>query len=100
MEVFDQLFLNPFIFTHEPPTFPDPSAGYILSGHVHPAVRLKGKSRQSLKLPCFYFGEKNGLLPAFGQFTGTSVIEPAPGSEVFVIVEEKVIQVPHHIHRE
>ena len=34
---------------------------YPITGHIHPAVLLTGNARQSMRLPCFYFGEKNGI---------------------------------------
>ena len=80
----------PFVFRH----FPEPSTdGYVLAGHVHPAVTLRGDGRQRLRLPCFWFGEAVGLLPAFGGFTGSADVRPRPGDRVFVIADGEVIQV-------
>ena len=65
-----------------------------IAGHIHPAVHMKGKARQSLRLPCFYFDNKKRLiLPAFGNFTGTHIIQPHEGEKVFVIAANKVINV-------
>jgi len=83
---------GPFLFSHHP-VAELPSGCYNLAGHVHPAVRLRGGARQRLKLPCFYFGERQALLPAFGQFTGTQVVAPRKGDRVFVIVDEEVVRV-------
>ena len=80
----------PFILSHEP--F-DPVSGYALAGHQHPAALLTGAGRQSLRLPCFWFGERCGVLPAFGGFTGTALIQPRPGDRVFVITEKAVVHV-------
>lgn len=60
---------------------------YQLCGHVHPAVRVYGKGRQALTLPCFYFKENYGILPAFGNFTGRHVINPCENDKVFVIAD-------------
>lgn len=80
----------PFVLQH----FPDPSpAGYVLAGHVHPAVILRGPGRQKLRLPCFWFGVEVGLLPAFGGFTGSSEVSPADGDRVFVIAGNSVVAV-------
>lgn len=57
LEVMEKLSLHPFELTH----IPEETELYNLAGHIHPAVRLTGKGRQSLRLPCFYFGERNGL---------------------------------------
>ncbi|WP_250630672.1 ligase-associated DNA damage response endonuclease PdeM [Rhodoflexus caldus] len=73
----------PFVFTHEPV---EPAGEwYNISGHIHPAVRLTGRGRQHLVLPCFYFGCRNGILPAFGKFTGMATIQAKTGDTVFVI---------------
>lgn len=90
--VHETLRIAPFVFTHHPL---DESDGefYNLSGHLHPAVSLRGKARQSVTLPCFYFGENRGLLPAFGTFTGMARIHPKKNDRVFVIVEEKILEI-------
>ena len=88
----ESLMLGPFQFSHYPEE-ENHSTHYNLAGHMHPGVRLVGNSRQSLKLPCFYFGSRNGILPAFGTFTGIALIRPEPGSQVVVISEEQLAQV-------
>lgn len=67
-----------------------PETHYNLAGHIHPAVRLRGKGAQALTLPCFYFGQNNGILPAFGAFTGLARIYPRPGEQVFVIADNTI----------
>ena len=57
------------------------------------AVRLSGCGEKSLKLPCFWFGARYGVLPAFGAFTGTVEVLPRRGDQVFVVAEEEVLQV-------
>jgi DNA ligase-associated metallophosphoesterase len=70
---------------------PQPCPGaYVLAGHVHPAVVLGGRARQRLRLPCFHFGPQVGLLPAFGGFTGSHVLNPGPGDRVYAIAGEVV----------
>ena len=86
------LIIDPFIFTHHP-LEEVPFGLFNLCGHIHPGVRLSGKGRATLRLPCFYFGEDQGILPAFGEFTGTYVIKPNKEDDVFVIAEEKVFKV-------
>ncbi|KYG73353.1 MULTISPECIES: ligase-associated DNA damage response endonuclease PdeM [Roseivirga] len=89
LEVMEKLSLHPFDLTH----IPEETELYNLAGHIHPAVRLTGKGRQSLRLPCFYFGKKNGLLPAFGNFTGTAKINIDKTDAVFAIADNKVVRV-------
>jgi len=62
---------------HHPDT---PAAAYVLAGHVHPCVVLGGRAHQRLRLPCFHFGPRIGLLPAFGAFTGMHALRPRPGA--------------------
>ena len=90
--VHNTLRIAPFIFTHHPLEEADNEL-YNLSGHLHPGVNMRGKARQSVTLPCFYFGENRGLLPAFGTFTGMARIYPKKNDRVFVIVEEKIIEI-------
>lgn len=63
---------------------------YVLAGHVHPAVVLRGRAHQRLRLPCFHFGPHVGLLPAFGGFTGSHTLRPAPGDHVWVVAGDEV----------
>ena len=95
MEVYDSEYrIGHFLFTHEPlnvQQIADPF--YNVCGHIHPAVVLNGNGRQRMKLPCFYFGKKQGILPAFGKFTGSAVLAPNSEDEVYVIAKDKVIKV-------
>lgn len=88
----DRLVIHNFIFTHHPLDTVDPDH-YNLAGHVHPGVSLFGKGKQVLTLPCFYFGQYQALLPAFGVFTGLAKIRPVKNDKVFVIVEDKIMPV-------
>lgn len=87
--IYSEWIANGFLFTHHPET----REGYFnISGHVHPAIQLHGMGRQFLKLPCFYRNADQMILPAFGEFTGTYVIEPEEGDIVYAITKEDVIQ--------
>lgn len=65
---------------------------YFFSGHVHPGIRVEGAGKQSLCFPCFYFGKKYAVLPAFSRFTGTAMINPGAEEQVFAIVNRELIQ--------
>jgi DNA ligase-associated metallophosphoesterase len=83
--------LGPFALHH----FPDPDPrGYVLAGHLHPGFRLSGLGGQSLRLPCFWFGDSVGVLPAFGELTGAMEIRPLPTDRVVVVAEGKAALVP------
>jgi uncharacterized protein len=80
----------PFILCHHPCDSP---RGYVLAGHQHPSVTLRGIGRQRQRLPCFHLGERRAVLPAFGEFTGTAEITVAPGDRVYVVAGERVLQI-------
>lgn len=80
------------ILTHEPLDNP-PEGNLNLAGHIHPGVRLTGKARQSLRLPCFFRQDQQLILPAFGSMTGLYLLPPKEGDQIFAIVEGQVIQV-------
>ncbi len=85
---------GPFRFSHHPLAAEESIPGqYNLAGHVHPAAALYGPRGDRLRLPCFYFGQADGLLPAFGSFTGNYTVSPRRGDRVFVIAEDKVLNV-------
>ena len=81
---------GPFAFVHHPAT---PREGYAIAGHLHPAATLVGRGRQAERLPCFWFGARCAVLPAFGEFTGMASIEPRAGDRVFVIAGDRVVDV-------
>ena len=88
------LEIGPFLFSHHPlEDWQIPENLYNIAGHIHPSVRLRGIARQRLRFPCFYFGKRQSIFPAFGLFTGTANIFPEKGDQVFVIVENSVMKV-------
>ncbi len=55
----EALQIRKFIFTHHPQEV-IAEGFYNIAGHIHPGVYLRGKGRQSVMLPCFYFGQRRG----------------------------------------
>lgn len=86
----ESLALGPFLLTHDPVEDPD---YYNLCGHIHPCYKIRGKSRQYLRLPCFYFGKHGGILPALGSFTGMHPVTTYDGDSVYVVADDQIIQV-------
>ena len=82
---------SPFVFDHHPRRS---DAGYVLCGHIHPAVALRGMARQHSRLPCFWFGKDIGVLPAFGEFTGVAEADVEAGDDIFVVADDAVIRIP------
>ncbi len=90
VKVVPEVAIDNFLFTHQP----EQREGYFsVSGHIHPAIKLRGKGRQSLRLPCFYKSMHQLILPAFGSFTGMHAIEKEQGHEVFAIADQQVIKI-------
>jgi DNA ligase-associated metallophosphoesterase len=79
---------DPFVFSHEPM---EDSKLYNLAGHIHPGAYLKGKGRQGLRVPCFFFSPQAGLLPAFGSFTGLATVKVKKQDKVFGVVNNCVV---------
>lgn len=68
--------------------------GYVLAGHLHPGVVLGRRAADRVRLPCFHFGARVGVLPAFGAFTGLHPVQPAPGDRLFAVAGDAVLTLP------
>lgn len=89
LEVVSELKLDPFSFTH----IKQESELYNISGHIHPGIRIHGKARQGLTLPCFWFSAHFAIVPAYGQFTGIKRIKPVPGDKVYAIAGDNIMEI-------
>lgn len=95
----EPLPLGPFALCHYPR--PRPGA-YVLAGHWHPCISVKGRAFERLRLPCFWFGDDSGanpgsavgVLPAFGAFTGMHRIDQQAGDRIFVVAGGSIRQLP------
>ncbi|HUM46871.1 MAG TPA: ligase-associated DNA damage response endonuclease PdeM [Chitinophagales bacterium] len=90
----ESLIVEPFFLSHKPVTNSENSY-YQFYGHLHPGVRMNGKGLQSLSFPCFCFGVKSAVLPAFGGFTGYSNVQPSSCDAVFIVYNNLVKQIVH-----
>jgi uncharacterized protein len=91
--VTDSYRIGEILFTHEP-VEDENRLEYNVYGHIHPGIVLKGRGKQTLRLPCFYFNEASGILPAYGLFTGLfTLTEYADNDQIYVIAEDKIIKV-------
>lgn len=86
----NKLVIKDFCFTHDADSCDDKL--FTFSGHIHPGIKMKGAGNQSIMLPCFYFGKKNAVLPAFSAFTGLAKIRPSVSDRVFALVNDSVIK--------
>jgi DNA ligase-associated metallophosphoesterase len=92
-----KLSIDKFCFTHDISITCDSDENesqYTFSGHIHPGIGIHGAGRQSVYLPCFYFGETYAVLPAFSKFTGLSKIRSDNRKDkFFAIVKDEVIKI-------
>ena len=97
MEVVDNgSVMGPFALHHEPCAGSE--HGYGLAGHIHPAVRLEDPlTGQTVRVPCFWFGAACAVVPAFGGFTGTGIVEPRTGDRVVALVGGGVVDISHRL---
>ena len=90
IDVLSEMISDEFLLTHHP----EERDGYFnFSGHIHPAIRLRSEGRQSLRLPCFFKSTNQMILPAFGTFTGSHILEPKHDNEVYAITEDAVFKI-------
>jgi DNA ligase-associated metallophosphoesterase len=95
IRLYDQLLVGPFLMLHHPLTESSlkQAGGYVFCGHIHPGVRLIGRGRQTITLPCFAFGSQQVVLPSFGQFTGKVAIRSNKADRIFAIAKDKVLAI-------
>ncbi|MEO5561871.1 MAG: ligase-associated DNA damage response endonuclease PdeM [Chitinophagaceae bacterium] len=89
----EPLIVNGFSFIHDITRSKEFSSSdpFIFSGHVHPIISMRGRGKQSLHFPCFYFAKQYCILPAFSRFTGGYKIEPRKGEDVFALAEKEIL---------
>lgn len=81
---------GPFVFRHHPR---EEETGYVLAGHLHPALRLSDGSGAHASGPCFWFGARVGVLPAFGSFTGGAGFDAVAGDAIYMIGPDRVVAI-------
>jgi DNA ligase-associated metallophosphoesterase len=87
-----ELTIHPFTFCHHPQegiSFDK----YFIAGHIHPVFSVQGLANQNVRLPCFYFGRMQAILPSFGYFTGGFEIKRKPGDLVYLVLDNSVVEV-------
>lgn len=104
IEVVDEPHLSgPFHLVHDPAVATAPAARYVLAGHLHPAIRLRGPGADRLKTPAFVERRRGAgrvlLLPAFSTFTGGARVEIEPDDRVWAADPSGVIRVPVRARR-
>ena len=89
------MIVNHFRFVHDIQSTEslDNKQYYSFTGHVHPGIKLSGIAKQSLRFPCFYFGDQHAVLPAFSRFTGLHLITPRKRENAFAVVNDSVLKI-------
>ena len=87
----EPLMQDGFALCHHPRPCP---GEYVLAGHLHPCVGLGSRGWDHLRLPCFWFGDEVGVLPAFGAFTGMHPIRAGAADRVYVVADSVVAAMP------
>ncbi len=91
------LVVDDFCFRHDLKTgqgeFIPEEVAYTFVGHVHPGVTVKGKGKQSLHFPCFYFTADHCILPAFSRFTGTYTVQRKKNETIYAIADNQLINI-------
>ncbi|MEP7301083.1 MAG: ligase-associated DNA damage response endonuclease PdeM [Caldimonas sp.] len=88
IRVVDEPFIDSGLaLCHHPRPLP---GHYVLAGHLHPCVHVGARSWDHLRLPCFWFGDTVGVLPAFGAFTGMHPVRCRPRDRIFAIADSLV----------
>lgn len=90
VKVASEILIDTFLLSHHPE---ECDVHYNFCGHIHPGVLLGGLGKQRLRLPCFYQTEHQLILPAFGEFTGTHILEPIEKVNIYAITQKEVILV-------
>lgn len=86
-------FADGLAIGHEPEIMPS-HVDLMLCGHLHPALQLKSAMDVIGRLPCFWWHRQRLILPAIGDFTGCSTIQPTSDDAVWVIADGTVIASP------
>ena len=90
IEITQEIRLDDFLLTHHPEKR---DGMFNFCGHIHPAIRLTGLGRQSVRLRCFFKSDAQMVLPAFGEFTGSFTVKPDKDSEVYALLGDTVLSV-------
>ncbi len=85
------IILESLLLSHEPK--PAPNGLLNICGHIHPGILLKGKAKQSVRIPCFHYTADSLVLPSFGNFTGLFLIDGKKTDFIWGIAEERVIPI-------
>ncbi len=82
---------NGIIICHEPP---EDSKRAAICGHIHPGIKISGKAKQHVVLPCFFLRNNTLILPAFSSFSGLHLMNSNKKTDkAWIIIKDEVISI-------
>ena len=88
--VFEPWMLGPWALCHYPQAV---DGAYVLAGHQHPVYVIASRA-DTVRVPCFRFSARCGVLPAFGAFTGGFVVNHSDDdAAIYAVAQNRVIAV-------
>lgn len=88
VQICDAFSLSGIKLVHEAT---EDSSEFVICGHIHPGYLLKGRGRQTARLPCLYKTRNKAVVPAYGDLTGLCIIQPSPGDEIYLVSNHKIL---------
>ena len=85
--------LGTLAIVHDPADAGTDPTLYYLAGHVHPGVYMPSAGA-GLTLPALVLGQRSGLLPCFGGFTGLAAVDARQAERVLVFSKTRVYELP------
>jgi DNA ligase-associated metallophosphoesterase len=79
--------VGPFVCAHHPRAS---AQGFVLSGHVHPVVKLHASSRERARIPVLCVTRDFAILPSFGSFTGGVEVDLDGHHRVYGFADRRV----------
>ncbi|MDO5510300.1 MAG: ligase-associated DNA damage response endonuclease PdeM [Weeksellaceae bacterium] len=90
LNLVDELQISSHIIVRHEPT--ETSTAFVICGHIHPGIALRGPSRQGFKLPAFLLNSQELVLPAFSRFTGLDTAYATASHKAFILAENRVVE--------
>ena len=66
---------------------------FVISGHTHPGVFIKGKGKQRIKLPFYQVTKQQLILPAFSLFTGLNTKNAPENCKNYCFTNDGIFEV-------
>lgn len=86
----EELIVYPFGFIHD--NAENRAEAFVISGHIHPGVLIRGKGKQKIKLPCYQLTKSQLILPAFSLFTGLNYHDKPDNSVNYAFTDSEIFQ--------